>query len=233
MNTLHTLSLTFDLKLRHHELPQFRGALAHLAGLDQDLFHNHDNAAESPQSHRQRYPLIQYRVHLGQAGVFGINEGACALERLVENHRIDDFRMNGRSRPLELAGVLRDPEFRPFVQANDLPFEYRIFRYLPFSPERHQEYDSQADMHARIDLLATLLRNHIVAFAYGVGWQLPEDRRVSVSIVDFIEARRLRVKDQPVTGFDLVFRTNARLPEGLGLGRKTAFGFGPAVPIGG
>lgn len=230
MNTIHTLSLTFDMPLRHHELPRFRGAMAQIAGWEQDLFHNHDNSA-APGAYMHRYPLVQYRVHQGQAGVFGINGGARALEELLESRRTEGFFLNGQPRPLECARIQRNPRFEPEVVAADLPFSYRIYRYLPFGDRRIQDYHRAADMHAKIDLLARLLRNHIVAFAHGVGWDLPEERKVEVGIADFGAARKLQVKEQPVMAFDLEFRSNARLPEGLGLGRKTAFGFGTTVPL--
>lgn len=41
---IRTLSLSFDLPIAHRQLPQWRGAFAELAGVENDLFHNHKNA---------------------------------------------------------------------------------------------------------------------------------------------------------------------------------------------
>ena len=231
MTTLHTLSLAFDLKLRHRELPGFRGAMAALAGLNQDLFHNHNNAAGSQAQFKQRYPLIQYRVHHGHAAIFALNAGALALEKLVDSGKLAQFAMNGRARPLELAGVLREPQFLPQV-ADHPTFRYRISQYLAFSPERFAEYKASLSLVEKISLLERTLRNHIVAFAWGAGWQLPEDRRISVVINDLNRANMVPFKGQQLMAFDLVFSVNARLPEGIGLGRKPAFGFGATIPLG-
>lgn len=231
MSTLHTLSLSFDLPLFPTDLFRFRGAIADIYGKDNDLFHNHDNAPDSKVQFRQRYPLIQYRVHKGHAGVFGVNEGAEALEHLVEAKLLDQFSLEGRSRPLELSGILRDPTFEPKVSPADQPYRYRIHQYLPFTPKNYREYQNHFGMQGKLDQLGRLLRNHVVAFAWGVGWQLPQDRRIAVTINDLDRVRKVTVKGQSKMAFDLVFSTNARLPEGLGLGQKTAFGFGMTVPV--
>ncbi len=41
--TIRTLYLHFDLPLFHRQIPQWRGAFAELAGVENDLFHNHKN----------------------------------------------------------------------------------------------------------------------------------------------------------------------------------------------
>jgi hypothetical protein len=228
---IHTLSLTFDLPLRHADLFRFRGAMADLAGRENDLFHNHDNATDSEAEFRQRYPLIQYRVHHGHAGMYGVNDGALALERLVESKCLIHFSLEGKHRPLELNGVMRDPDFVPEVSSGDQPFRYRTYHYLPFSSRNYLEYQEHFAVQGKLDLLTRLLRNHVVAFAWGVGWQLPRDRRVTVTINDLDRVRKVTVKGQSRMAFDLVFSTNARLPEGIGLGRKTAFGFGATIPV--
>ncbi len=231
MNTLHTLTTTFDLKILHRDLPLFRGAVAQLAGRDQDLFHNHNNDARSGKSYRQRYPLIQYRVHRGHAGIFGVNEGAVALEEILETQRFSRFSMKGRYRPLELSGYIRDPAFEPVVSLKEEMYRYRIYSYIPFSPRAYQEFKSQFDILDKFKVLQRILRNHVVAFAWGVGWELREDRRIEVTINDLERIRKVTVKGQSIMAFDLDFSVNAKLPEGVGLGRKSAFGFGATIPL--
>jgi hypothetical protein len=228
-NSISTLAASFDLPLRHAELPAFRGAMASFVGLQQDLFHNHDNDPASTAEFRNRYPLIQFRVHRGQASIFGINAGAEALESLIFQPSLQKFELKGRRCPLTLSQHYRDRSFRPEVKAAEQPFRYRIYHYLPFAPRSYHEYQSTFDVRDKMDHLARLLRNHIVAFAWGVGWELPSDRRVAVTINQLDRVSKVSAKGQPMMAFDLEFSTNARLPEGVGLGRKTAFGFGVII----
>lgn len=228
MNTLHTTQLAFDLPLHRHDLDKFRGAVAALVGLDQDLFHNHDNTQSG--AYQQRYPLVQYRIFKGHASILGINAGATALEEFAEAGLFREFCFQGQKLPLALAGYQRDPEFSLTVKRRTEAYTYRVTDYLPFSQERHREYQQTKALRPRMALLERMLRNHIVAFAWGVGWQLPQDRRITVRLEDIEREDRRVLKDQPYTAFDLVFSTNARLPEGIGLGRKTAFGCGEVQP---
>ncbi len=231
MNRLHTLTATFDLKLKHSDLSKFRGAVAQLAGYDQDLFHNHDNGSGPTDKSRQRYPLIQYRVHHGHAGIFGINEGAEALEQLIEDGHFARFSMNGCARPLELSGYIRDPAFEPCILASENSHTYRIYKYLPFSGKAYREYKSQFDVRDKLTVLQRLLRNHLVAFAWGVGWELSPEKRIEITINDLDRVSKVSAKNREVVAFDLVFSANAKLPEGVGIGRKSAFGFGATIPL--
>jgi len=230
MTTLHTTQIAFDLPLpKHRDLEAFRGAVAALIGWKQDLFHNHDNAA--PNAFQQRYPLIQYRRYQGYASILGINAGAKALEELVEADVLGQFSYRGQPMPLHSIGFQRDPEFEAVVKRRAGAFHYRIRDYLPFSQERYREYKRTQDPYRRREILERILRNHIVAFAYGVDWQLPKERRIQVGILDIQKSGHKALKNQAPMAFDLVFAVNARLPEGIGLGRKTAFDCGVVTPL--
>lgn len=228
MNTIHTSAFTFDLPLEHRDLPNFRGAISALAGREKDLFHNHDNRPGSDRSFHQRYPLVQYRIHGGKASIFGVNEGARAIEQLLQEQQFGAFRMNGRRLPLALSSYHHNPDFVPRITEEH--HFYRIYSYIPFSFKAFQEYESLPSLHAKIDHLERLLRNHIVAFAYAVNWKLPEDRRIKVNLLDLDSMQKVRIKGHQLMAFDMAFTSNALLPKGVGIGRKTAFGLGVTVP---
>lgn len=227
-NCINIYSLRFDLRLRPDELYAFRGAMAALAGKEHDLFHNHDNSKGDPAGYHQRYPLIQYRVQAGQASVFALNEGAEALEQLHRSGAFDRFEMNGRAMPLQVAHRIRERGLE--VSVTDQFRSYRIHGYLPFSNESYHKYRELYALRDRVALLERLLRNHVVAFAFGLGVELPRENPVRVVLVDFINVRKVTFKQQRMMVFDLVFGVNVDLPEGIALGRKTAFGFGTLTP---
>ena len=229
MSQVNTLSLGFNLPLHTSQLYAFRGAIAATAGLEEDLFHNHNNETGADSAYKYRYPLIQYRVEDGRAAIFALNEGAKALESLHRSGKFADFAMNGRPRRLEVRERNRDNAF-PLQVASNQFWTYKIREYLPFNRDKFRAYQSLPTRQARTERLQRMLQNHIVAFGYGIDWQLPETRIV-VRLDDPGRARSVLAIAQKLMAFDLEFQVNAVLPEGLGLGRKTAFGFGRTLPV--
>lgn len=229
---LNTTSLTFDLPLRHDQINEWRGALADFVGKENDLFHNHDLEQNGGSTHyKHRYPLIQYRVYGERAAVFGINEGAKALDELRRNGKLQQFKIGGRNRPLEVVSRQREGGWHLQFTPKDKLQRYRIYRYLPFSPENYQRYKALFSVQEKMDFLQNLLVNHIVTFANEVGWKIPKDQKLELTINDLDRVKKVKVHDTLLMAFDLVFSVNATLPEGLGLGRKTAFGFGWIIPL--
>ena len=231
---MKTLSLTFDLPLRHADLPAFRGAFAHMAGHADALFHNHDNDAASQRDSLHRYPLVQYRVHDGQAAILGINEGAEAIGRLHRAQCFADFSLQGRRMPLRVAHSRLQAPAPALLGAGDAaPRRYRLYHYLPFTPENYQQYKALPGLSDKVPFLERILQNHIVAMARGTGCDLPTDAPLAVRLQDIDRVKKVNALGTPMMAFDLVFSAQAQLPEGIGLGRKVAFGFGFCVPLGG
>ncbi|HHG83355.1 MAG TPA: hypothetical protein ENJ82_01295 [Bacteroidetes bacterium] len=228
---LNTLALTFDMPLKAGQIPAFRGAIAHLAGLRHDVFHNHDNDFKSPQFYKNRYPLVQYRVSEGRAAIFGCNEGATALEALQKSGRFAAFEMRGQHRPLHIAERVQDRGFAPQVLPQGQFQAYQVKGYLPFKPEKYQAYQATEALSGRIAMLERLLCNHIVAFAYGIGWKLPQSPRLQVQLYAIDQVHRTTIENRPRTNFDLTFGVNATLPAAIGIGQKTAYGFGQLEAI--
>lgn len=229
---MKTLSLTFDLPLRHADLPAFRGAFAHMAGHDQDLFHNHDNDAARAGDYHHRYPLVQYRVHDGHAAILGINAGAEAIGRLHRDQRLADFSLGGWHKPLRVAHSRLQAPAPALLDGSAAPRRYRLYHYLPFTSENYQHYKSLPGLSDRVPFLERILQNHIVAMARGTGCDLPADAPLAVRLQDIDRVKKVNALGTPMMAFDLVFTAQAQLPEGIGLGRKVAFGFGFTVPLG-
>lgn len=227
------LALTFDLPLHAGDIPAFRGALARLAGQDalNELFHNHNNDPEQRANYHHRYPLVQYRVQGPHAMVVGVGQGADALASLRDSGRFRGFRIRGHRHPLRVIDEAIRTDIALDVHPTDLPHRYRLTRYLPFSESRYREYKALPGLREKTELLERLLRNHLVSFAYGVGWALPPERRLQVRLTEINRIRKVHALKQPYMAFDLHFDSNARLPTGIALGRKAAFGFGTLVQL--
>ncbi len=226
---LDLYALTFDLPFRLKDISKFRGAFVEMVGWENDLFHNHNNQEGNSSGYMHRYPLIQYRVHGGHAAILGINEGANTLEDLHRSGAFDRFCLQGRSFPLQVLHRNRDRGVE--MQVTEALHRYRIYCYQPFVGESYRKYKSTPDLTGKVSILETLLRNHIVSFAYGVGVDLPETPRIKVTLNDIDRVKKVKMKDSSRMGFDMVFSVNAILPEGVGIGKNTSHGYGFILPL--
>lgn len=231
--SLDTLAITFDLPLRERDIPAFRGAVAAKAGLQKDLFHNHNNAPGRTDNYQRRYPLIQYRVHNQRAALFGINAGAAELATLFDRDGQIPFRMNGKARPLRIRAWEQVRGLQPRVFPSGQQYRYRIQRFVPFNVQNYKTYKQLPSLIEKAEMLQRLLRNHIVHFAWSIGWQLPDaaSHRLTTTLHDIERTRRLWLCRSDAMAFDLTFGVNAELPEGIAIGRKTAFGVGELWPV--
>ncbi len=242
MHPIHTLSLRFSLPLRPGQIPLFRGAVAEAAGWQEDLFHNHAPVMWEPlppengqvvvaETVRQadrliyRYPLVQYRVEDGYAGLFGLNAGAEAMRAWLLGQR-GPLRMGGRDYPLmidqmqERQQVLELGEWR----------HYRLMDYQPFHQENYRKWQSIGTLQERMDLLRSTLVGHVLGFATAMEERLPG--RLELELETLRSMRTVRVHNTERLAFNVLFRCNLSLPDGIGLGKAVSHGFGVVRAVG-
>jgi len=226
--TIHTLSIIFNLHLKQGELEAFRGAVIAIAGRENELFHNHNNHDEEAGDNKfhYRYPLINYRIQDHAASLFGINEGTEAIDKLLRSKAVKEFKMNGRPIPLNIFQRQENSSFALSLSAQTQVHSYRIYNYLPFTPDNYHQYKALPSFVRKVEFIEKLLANHLVIFAHAVNWAFPKNRRLEVSIQDIDRIKKTEVLGVQMMAFDLVFNCNALLPDRLGIGRKTAFGYG-------
>jgi hypothetical protein len=229
MPTIHTLSVIFNLRLRQDELPAFRGAVIDVAGRENEIFHNHNNHddedVENPRYHH-RYPLVQYRIQNHAASLFGINEGAEAIDRLLRTKAFKEFRMNGSALHLNIIERQENSAFVLALGAKQQTHQYRVYNYLPLNPDNYNQYKALPNFMQKAAMIEKLLANHLIAFAHAVNCNFPKNRRLEAVLLDIDRIKKTQVMGVPMMAFDLVFSCNALLPDRMAIGRKTAFGYG-------
>lgn len=220
---ISTLSATFDKPLRKHEISAFRKRVWGFVGMGNDLFHNHIIQNGRITGNLERYPMIQFRTFKGKANIWAVNEGVDAVRKcLIENSNF-----------LPLAEpLMMQHGYEVCVLPEGERRLYKLFGYVPFDKRSYGEYKSALSMRERLGILERILTNHLVLFAYGVGWMVTPEMRLVVEIHDITGIGRapyMVAKTQEVLeymSFDLSFYVNAELPDQAGIGNLKALGYG-------
>lgn len=224
-----TLSLNFDLHLYPRQISRWRGAVAQSSGYH-PLFHNHRNEtaitevppADSPATKRYdyRYPLIQYRSQQGKAALFGINKGAEALRQWVMQTG-GKLNMGGRNHDLRLI-KLEEEQWN--LQMLPRMATYRLMDWTPLNQDNYQKWRTAKNLAERVALLDRILVGNLLSLSNGLNWQLPQ--RLEASLWHIRSTKKVRVHRDERMAFNVLFKANIDLPDGMALGRNVAFGFG-------
>lgn len=212
------MSVRFSTPVSMSELPKFRGAVIAAAGRENDLFHNHHNEGYS-----YRYPLLQYRIMGGNAGIMCLNNGVEQMQNLLGgSFLMQPQHFAGRTEQIVVED-LRVNEFE--LCFLEQPVRYHISHWLAFNQENYRQWQALATDEERVAKLNALLVGNIISFAKGVGWQLEE--RVEVNI-DFatIGTRYTNYKGKRLVAITAEFDANLFLPRGIALGKGVSLNKG-------
>lgn len=218
MARLRMMSVRFSSEVTMAELPKFRGAVIAAAGVENDLFHNHQH-----EGFAYRYPLVQYRIMGGKASLVALNEGIEQMQQLLGG----DFLM----RPVTFGNrceqvrveEMRINEFE--LSLLETPIRYHISHWLPFNQDNYRLWQRLSSVEERVSMLNKVLVGNLISFAKGIGWQL--EGRVEAG-VDYstITERFVRFKGQHLVALQADFTTNLFLPRGIALGKGVALNKG-------
>lgn len=212
----NTLIIQFDTELRPYEVPAFRGAVVAAIGNDVNLlFHNHMS-----EGFRYAYPLIQYKRIGGKAAIVCIGEGTEAIGQLFANMQLQ-MRIGETTVPMNISSVR---PHRTLVQIWQTPFRYHLNRWIPLNEENYKNYTETNSLIERISLLEKILIGNILSFAKGVGVEIEHPLQCSIEKIE--EPRIIKVKGNKVMAFDAEFSANVSLPDFIGLGKHSSFGYG-------
>jgi hypothetical protein len=194
------------------------------AGVNIDLFHNHDTRRGLNIS---EYPKIQYQRKANQYFVTGINEGVFALEQLFIDYHplisIDDHLVLKIGKPIS-------ESYDPAV--TEQQYEYSLIDWLPLSDDSDKEFAKLVSLAEKSVYLEKRLMNHIVndfCRFLNLGVDTAQVQVVITGIESLVcptvlvEENKHTKNYQP---FDITFRTNLPLPAQICLGNKKTYGFG-------
>ncbi|AYQ36653.1 CRISPR-associated endonuclease Cas6 [Runella sp. SP2] len=222
MTHLPLTTVTFpEPPLRTRDAHKLRGYFGDFFKEHSPLLHNHYDDG----SLRYAYPLVQYKVINRVPTLVGLGEGAQLLVELFLKIRTLDI--DGREYPILSKHINHQ---QATVEVGNALTKYRFETlWMPLNQANHVEY-MNADEPTRQALLQRILQNNILAFLKGVGAYQPDLPRLMI-LLNVQSQTTTQFKNQTMLAFTGDFVVNATLPDGIGLGKSVARGFGSIVAL--
>lgn len=221
MHQIRILEVSFDLVLQPYQLTKFRGAIANKAGLEHEMFHNHDNKKGGTIN---RYPLIQYKLdtHNGQMRPMLL----CLEKGIEESHHFfsqSDLSifLDGKTHSLRISRMNVN---KHFLKVDKHTSTYRLHKWQALNTDSYREYREIEDSQKKVEFLEKRLMNHIISFLSGVDCRL--ENKFELKIVNVREPQWIGYKKIKILAFTVDFEANISLPNFIGLGKGSSLGLG-------
>lgn len=219
---LRVLSVKFDTPIEPWELSAFRGAIAEKAGIEHEIFHNHNNATGG---YHYRLPLIQYKQEYKKPMLVCLNEG---IEELHHFFSQPDWTLdlNGRQTPVRIANLEVNQYSSGILDKNR---HYHIRDWIALSDENYPVYGELNSLVERLFLLQQILKNQVVGFLDQL--DIEPGQQVEVHIQNLKKERWVSYKKVKMRAFSVEFTTNVLIPDYLGFGKGCSVGWGVVKTI--
>lgn len=212
---LTTITLP-EIRLRTRDAHKLRGYFGGLFREHSPLLHNHYEDG----TFRQQYPLVQYKVLAGTPTLLGLGEGAALLVELFL--RIRELDIDGQRYPVQAKHIEhRAVAIGPAPELHRYRFETL---WMPLNQENHRQYQGLGPEERR-QQLTRILTNNVLALLKATEAHAPDMPLLLVHLLPG-EPVLTQFKNQPMLGFQGEFVANVLLPDGIGLGKSVARGFG-------
>lgn len=216
MHRIRTLFVRFARKIPDGLIPAFRGAVIETVGRENTMYHNHLGDDMLLYS----YPLVQYKTVNGHPCVYFVNTSLEATLPLISKSGLS-INLAGREYRLEIEELHTlnfDLEVTPAF------YRYELRNWLPLNDVNLRKFNSTPEVEAKVALLDKLLTGNMLSMAKGLGWHINE--QIHNRIMEVKTQKELRFKNRPFVAFDLVFESNVKLPQYMGLGKSASHGYG-------
>jgi hypothetical protein len=215
---LHQTIIRFpEIKMATSHAPKLRGFFGNLFKERSPLLHNHLESGDV----LYRYPRVQYKVLQNTPVLIGLNDGADLLSELFLKMRHIDI--DGHHYPIQQKNI---ESKQLLIGLSDDLHAYRFETlWMALNQQNYADYlredDTQKARH-----LKSLLIGNILSFCKGVQCRVEGTIMASLTITN---QQEIKFKGNGMLSFEGNFVTNMVLPDGIGLGKQTARGFGTVV----
>lgn len=217
---IRTLTVTYNTKIKNHEIPLFRGTVLKSLGTKANvLYHNHTGE----DTFRYAYPLIQYKRLNGSATIVCVEEGADIIGQFLKETS-EPLRLGDREVIFRVEKVI--PE-KTNVGVTELPITYRLQQWLPLNSKNYEQYKNTDDLVEKIQILERMLAGNLLSFLSGISVHL--DKKFDVHITNITNQKLITYKKVKLMAFDIEFKANLSLPSFVGIGKNASIGNGVLI----
>lgn len=214
---INVMTVKYNVNISRKEIPYFRGAVIAAIGRDTDiLFHNH----KGDEKYRYSYPLVQYKRLGGKACVVLVNDAIMDADFLL-NDTSTEFQIGNRATGISIEKVLTESCDVSLAGEQE---SYKLHNWLPLNAENYKRYMQQDSMIERLELLQHILVGNIISMYKGLGITVTDE--IMVAITNMSTPRVVEHKGVKLLSFDIDFKSNASLPNNIGLGKNASLGCG-------
>jgi|GEM_PF-1851142 len=233
---INALWLQFNLPLRHGDIKYFREAvLACLPATAKKIASNEEAGENGKAKQLSRYPQIQFRSYRGRAAIFALQEGVAVMEKFIQQYAGAQSKkiFHWQHAPFPLRVLIKEKENNSAVRhfnsklRNEL-LVYKLHTWLPFNRENYENWwkpNRNKPDTAKTKKLEELLVSHLCTLIHFTGGFIPK-KKIKLSILDKDRLKKVFYKEEGQVAFDLRYTVNLELPQYIGLGNHSAFGFG-------
>ncbi len=255
MSGFETYQVVFNLKIEPHLIPLFKKEILHLAKPWENQWHNHAHEKDDVSAIKagkiiygrniERYPSIQFRTEAENTGsgkiyracIWSINEGVKLLRELELSGALNNFSWKGRTFKLKPREDFNGEQILHFPALKILPKyqlrEYSLMRILPFDRKAFNLYKKTEFFSDKLRLLEDQVKNQVILFARSYHQEKVNESNLVLRILDiskfepsYYQPKEEQVERLSYLGVDLLVGMNVELPEGIGLGKHKALGYG-------
>jgi hypothetical protein len=209
-------TITFpEIALRTRDGHKLRGYFGELFREHSPILHNHYEDG----SLRYAYPLVQYKVLRNLPTLVGLKEGATLLAQLFLSIR--ELDLDGQLIPI-LSKHIHHEQALVGMSADLHRYRFDTL-WMALNQDNYRDYRTRNETDQKAQL-KRVLTNQILMVFKDIGLWLGPDDRILLHLS--VEERTTQFKNQTMLAFTGEFTSNVILPDGIGLGKQVARGFG-------
>lgn len=231
---MHYYCLHTNLAISPGKLEDLRRKIAPIEGKKEDLWHNHQLEGGKT---IHRYPSVQYKIWKHRFAIIAL---PYAMDTLFELMKKMPLTIRGYA-PIDL---LKLEKFPLVIEPTTRMVTYRCNNWLPMDSDYYRLYqgictelgispsEPSINHPTVLTFFAGLLKEQILKNAYSLGVLIDPDLLVIRLPEKPLKHSLVKINNQlwsKISG--LQFEMNLRWPIHLGVGKRTAIGFGMLKPI--
>lgn len=227
---MHSITITTiqtNIPARHKDLEGIKKAigtwLKKKGFAEHGYIHNHEKE-EDPNFKKQDYPLIQLRCPQGRLMLWGMNDGAAILQKIMLQEMLRGFQWRGQQCRIIPAGTNTEKKEMGLL-ADKKRKKYSLNYFIALNPENAKRWHALPDAAKRMERIGELLINNIAMFCKAAGFALDKEK-TKADIYWIWKSDWVKIKEHDVIAFTLSYESNLLLPDGIAVGRQTKLGYG-------